>query len=277
MSLVTRKPVFRVCDQVRRKPACSVSEASQSLEISDIETRGSMLSRQWTTKALIRLRSLISAFVVRIWQKQVFSWWGSNYIACANNLGHLMTKGTLESCSLWSFKLATSWQNQQNGMCAQQRLASNWASASLIRVFAVGMVKAWVLSYPLSAQLRLIRLDECQGWYESLMGAYIILLILSWGGSQSLSVARNVNLFQKLPLVPLFMWANSDGSGETERMRRLTWAFTGHLCEKYHFHMSWLSLVYSTISLTSLFLNDAWANDPLKQSEMNFTSFANWR
>ena len=40
---------------------------------------------------------------------------------------------------------ATSWQNQQNGICTQQRL----------RVFAVHMKKAWVLSYPLNAQRRL--------------------------------------------------------------------------------------------------------------------------
>ena len=42
---------------------------------------------------------------------------------------------------------------------------------SLIRVFAVRMKKAWVLSYPLSAQRRLIRLDGCLGWSESLLGA----------------------------------------------------------------------------------------------------------
>ena len=34
---------------------------------------------------------------------------------------------------------------------------------SLIRVFAVRMKKAWVLSYPLSAQRRLIRLGGCPG------------------------------------------------------------------------------------------------------------------
>ena len=28
MSLIMRKPVFRVCDQVRIKPACSASETS---------------------------------------------------------------------------------------------------------------------------------------------------------------------------------------------------------------------------------------------------------
>ena len=45
---------------------------------------------------------------------------------------------------------ATSWQNRQNGMCAQPRLSSGHL-ASLIRVFAFRMKKAWVLSYPLNA------------------------------------------------------------------------------------------------------------------------------
>ena len=47
---------------------------------------------------------------------------------------------------------------------------------SLIRVFAVHMKKALVLTYPLSAQRRL-------GWSESSLGRTIILLVLSWGGS----------------------------------------------------------------------------------------------
>ena len=51
---------------------------------------------------------------------------------------------------------AASWQNKQNGMCAQQ-----------IRVFAVRMKKAWVLSYPLSTKRRLIRLGGCPGWSAS--------------------------------------------------------------------------------------------------------------
>ena len=50
-------------------------------------------------------------------------------------------------------------------MCAQQRLRSAWA------VFAVRMKKVWVLSYPLSAQRRLIRLGRCPGWSEFSLGA----------------------------------------------------------------------------------------------------------
>ena len=54
-SHVTRKPVFRVCDQLRLKPACSATEISLGLEISTIASRGIILSRQQTTKALIKL------------------------------------------------------------------------------------------------------------------------------------------------------------------------------------------------------------------------------
>ena len=45
MSLVTKKPVFGVSNQVRHKPACAATEASQGIEISDIETRDNILSR----------------------------------------------------------------------------------------------------------------------------------------------------------------------------------------------------------------------------------------
>ena len=36
------------------------------------------------------------------------------------------------------------------------------------------MKKAWVLSYPLSAQRRLIRLGGCSGWSESSLGAHLL-------------------------------------------------------------------------------------------------------
>ena len=53
---------------------------------------------------------------------------------------------------------------------------------SLIRVFAVRMKKHVNLNYRLSAQRRLIRLGECPGWSESLLGAQTIFLVLSWSG-----------------------------------------------------------------------------------------------
>ena len=61
---------------------------------------------------------------------------------------------------------------------------------SLIRVFAVHMKKAWVLSYPLSEQRRLlIRLGGCPCWSESLLGAHAILFVLSRCGSYDSNVS----------------------------------------------------------------------------------------
>ena len=48
---------------------------------------------------------------------------------------------------------------------------SHVTSPSAWSVFAVRMNKAPVLSYPFSAQWRLIRLGGCPGWSESLLGA----------------------------------------------------------------------------------------------------------
>ena len=53
---ITEPHVFGVCDQVRLKPACSASETRKRLKIYDIGTRSIILSRQRTTRALIRLR-----------------------------------------------------------------------------------------------------------------------------------------------------------------------------------------------------------------------------
>ena len=52
-NLVMRKPIFGVCDQVRHKPACALTEARWRLEISDIELEvlyylGSEQQRRWS-------------------------------------------------------------------------------------------------------------------------------------------------------------------------------------------------------------------------------------
>ena len=44
MSLVVRKPVFGVSDQVRHKPVCTATEDGERLEISDVGSRGIELS-----------------------------------------------------------------------------------------------------------------------------------------------------------------------------------------------------------------------------------------
>ena len=70
--------------------------------------------------------------------------------------------------------------------CAPSKDAAQpWQPLSLIRVFDVRMNKAWIFSYPLSAQRRLIRLGGCPGWSESSLGTHAILLVLSWGSSNN--------------------------------------------------------------------------------------------
>ena len=44
LSLVVRKPVFGVSDQVRHKPGCTATEDGMRLEISDLGSRGIVLS-----------------------------------------------------------------------------------------------------------------------------------------------------------------------------------------------------------------------------------------
>ena len=44
------------------------------------------------------------------------------------------------------------------------------------------------------------------------------------------------------------MCANSEGSGETARMRRLAWAFAGRLCDKYHNLMSWFMFAWHNLA-----------------------------
>ena len=68
-------------------------------------------------------------------------------------------------------KWAATWQNQQSGCAPSDDSDQPGHPPSLIRVFAVRMKKAQVLSYPLSAQPRLIRLGGRQGWSESSLGA----------------------------------------------------------------------------------------------------------
>ena len=67
---------------------------------------------------------------------------------------------------------------------------------------------------------------------------------------QPSSGARCLIFGRTLRLLPYFMCANSEGSGETARIRRLARAFTGRLCDKYHNLMSLLSLYFQTSGKT---------------------------
>ena len=71
-------------------------------------------------------------------------------------------------------KWATSWQNIQNGMCAQQRLRSIWASA---RSDQESLLSAWRKLGSLATHWA----HSEDSWVFA--GCTVILLVLSWGGS----------------------------------------------------------------------------------------------
>ena len=78
---------------------------------------------------------------------------------------------------------AASWQNQPNGMGAQWRLRSFWASAQSDQ--SLRCVLDWWLrtqAFFMQTAMTLIRLGGCPGWSKSSLGAHAILLVLSWGG-----------------------------------------------------------------------------------------------
>ena len=82
------------------------------------------------------------------------------------------------------------------------RLEKTWISMGIHpvwSVFAVRMKKAWVLSYLLSAQRRLIRLGGCPGWSWVFPGCTVTLLVLSCRGS-------NTEVHRKTGL-PVDLWA----------------------------------------------------------------------
>ena len=120
--------------------------------------------------------------------------------SCTSNKGHiniimdcmkvLLTLIYYKACwpsargfklSVWRNRIimiwAATWQNQQNESVTSEDSDQPGHPPSLIRVLAVCMKKAWVLSYPLSPQRRLIRLI----WVFA--GHRLILLVLSCCGS----------------------------------------------------------------------------------------------
>ena len=56
--------------------------------------------------------------------------------------------------------------------------------------------------------------------------------------AQPFSGARDLAFCLKVPLDSLLIWASSDGSGETARMRRLAWTFAARIGDKYQIRLT---------------------------------------
>ena len=56
--------------------------------------------------------------------------------------------------------------------------------------------------------------------------------------AQPFSGARDLVFCLKVPLDSLLVWASSEGSGETARMRRLAWTFAARIGDKYQIRLA---------------------------------------
>ena len=56
--------------------------------------------------------------------------------------------------------------------------------------------------------------------------------------AQPFGGARDLALCLKVPLDTLPVWASSEGSGETARMRRLAWTFAARIGDKYQIRLT---------------------------------------
>ena len=91
------------------------------------------------------------------------------------------------------------------------------------------------------------------------MALFVLRKLILQTHMRSHPVGLDVWLFgQTHRLLPYFVCANSEGSGETARMRRLACAFAGRLCDKYHNLMSWLICRFVYILFEQQILDVAW-------------------
>ena len=134
--------------------------------------------------------------------------------------------------SIW----AATWQNQQNGMCAQRRLRSAWASAyaqpdlSLRWAHShfVGLVMGW-----LKLWLRKILKKMPKNWVlnEPPHDKTNRMTVPSAKTQISLGIrpvwSESSLCVQWVAKDPRFLQADSEDSDQTERMPRLIWVFAG--------------------------------------------------
>ena len=63
--------------------------------------------------------------------------------------------------------------------------------------------------------------------------------------AQTFRGARDLAFCLKVPLDSLLVWASSEGSGETARMRRLTWTFAARIGYKYQIRLTRSTLTFA--------------------------------
>ena len=81
---------------------------------------------------------------------------------------------------------------------------------------------------------------QCLIWAPS--SEFVSSSIPSWqtltAHAQPFRGARDLAFCLKVPLDSLLVWASSEGSGETARMRRLAWTFAARIGDKYQIRLT---------------------------------------
>ena len=163
--------------------------------------------------------------------------------------------------SIW----ATTWQNQQNECAPSEDSDQPGHQPSLIRVFAVRMKKAWVLSCSWSAQRRLIRLGGCPGWSSSSLShshfVGFVMSQLTWKSSANPHQSRrNVHWFEvahslTTPDKQFLWWQNP----ESVRGNRPSFAKHGKKTSKSNSSNILLNYITYMLFLTCTIINKtAW-------------------
>ena len=87
-----------------------------------------------------------------------------------------------------------------------------------------------------------LRHSNCFRRYDKFLPAHGILVLIAYAQKPPLSAhavifsgAIGLHFGPSLQLHPDFVYANSEGSGEAARMRRLVWALATRRCDKHHF------------------------------------------
>ena len=98
-------------------------------------------------------RQLIDVTILplQLWKIQLYIFWKVIVLIWGKRFVMIKTVEKIRVIYIW----AATWQNQQSDCAPSEDSDQSEHPPSLIRVFAVRMKKAWVLSYPLSAQRRL--------------------------------------------------------------------------------------------------------------------------
>ena len=122
----------------------------------------------------------------------------------------------------------------------------NWVFAGAHVSLLIGFVTLmlWLLLQfltvlsPLAVQKACIRCFTI--WAPS--SEFVSSSIPSWqiltAHAQPFRAARDLAFCLKVPLDSLLVWASSEGSGETARMRRLAWTFAARIGDKYQIRLT---------------------------------------